>query len=555
MSIRNRLTGLFVMVIVVPLVLALLYLYLSGIESERRRLESTAVEQIGASIERDLQLVDNAANIMATNPTIRAYLSTSAESQIVDDQFDEMNALRNIISITDQSRPIHAIRLFMQENKLYIADQISFFTMDSFWKNPQFANASGGPYFTGVYTQAYLGQGSARVISSVRLIMHETYIMRAVGAVAVDMRASYLLELLNAWGGERVSRISLLDIQGEVIVTTNGGAYVEPARGYTLSRDIVGTSWRLVATFDTGLHGLLFSREHGAVLPVGVYIVAAAVLMLVIAMLVVRRISGRIGRMVEVFSGVKRGKMEEQEWLQATSTSHGIFSSIDRAVDEAQQMLISRQAQERAAMRMELKLLQAQINPHFLYNTLDSIGWMIQGEQVKNASQAIVALAKYLRLALSRGSDVITVRQEMEMARLYAWIQSQRQEGALEIACVLEPEAEACLLPKMTLQPIIENAILHGHATRIDIDIYAEGDRLVLSVSDNGVGLDKDEIADLLTQPDPNRGYGIYNVNQRIQLFSDQAHGCGIEVDSEKGRYTTFTLQLARIVQDHNNGA
>lgn len=548
MRLRDRLTALFAAILALPLVLALLTLYAGSLESERRSLELSAVEQLAASVERELQLADQAANLLATNPTVQAYLSLPVSRQVVDDQFDEMNALRNIIRITEQSSPIYAIRFFLVEDKLYVADQTNFFSMETFEQNPLFAGASVRSAFTPVYAQTYLGKGIQEILSCIRLVKHATYVMQTVGAVAVDVRAATLLERMQAWRGERLLGISLVDFQGAVLVSDDPNPGEPPARGYTLERDIAGTQWRLVARFSTGLTP---SFGRSAMLSSSLYVIAGAAVVLALSMLLVRRIASRIGRVVETFANAERG-------LRPPSPSRGIFAHLDRAVDEAQQLLLRQQEQAKEAMTMELKLLQAQINPHFLYNALDSIGWMIKAGRAEAADEAIVSLARYLRLALSKGSDVIPVEQETEMARLYAWIQQQRTEGAFELECVLDEDARDCLLPKMTLQPILENAILHGHATRIDIDVYVEEEALVLSVSDNGVGMDPDRVEGLLDEADPDRGYGLSNVHQRIRLFSDNRAGYGVSVESEPGKYTTFTLRIARIqrppAQDHKDG-
>ena len=543
MSIRNRLTALFVMVIVLPLVIALLYLYSSGLEGDRKRLENNAIEQIGASIERDLQIMSSAADMLASNPTVRQYLSIPTNEQIVDEQFDEMLTLRSIVSIIDQRKPIFAVRLFVAQDKMYTADRINLLDMDLFLNNPHFANASVRTMFTPVYTNRYLGQGTQEILSCVRLITHTRRVTEQVGGVAIDMQAEHLAETMRAWQSERLVSIALMDENGGVILSD--GVAKAPSRfEYLVERKIAGTQWRLSAVFRSGL-ARFFPSGGGVALPVGMYIVAAALMMLLISLLIVRKISSRIGRMVETFTDAEP---------KAEKPSSGIFSSLDHAMDEAHLMIVRQQTQAREALEMELRLLQAQINPHFLYNTLDSIGWMIQGNRTDAATEAIIALARYLRIALSKGADVIRVCEEVDMAQLYAAIQQRRLEDSFTIECDVEAEAESCLLPKMTLQPIIENAILHGKAKHISVYVYTEADALVLSVTDDGMGMDEQSLAAMMQRKaDPSHGYGIYNVNKRIRLFSGEKEGFGLEAESEAGKYTSFIVRVARVMADSSN--
>lgn len=220
--------------------------------------------------------------------------------------------------------------------------------------------------------------------------------------------------------------------------------------------------------------------------------------------------------------------------------------------------------QEREA---QLRALQAQINPHFLYNTLDTINWIAIGHKAHDISQMIDGLARYFRLSLNKGKDVVTVTDELELAKVYLEIQQTRFPKSFEFAFELagkdeSDEApkvglilESCLIPKLTLQPIVENALLHGirkakgKTGKITIRAYIDGDDLLLSVSDDGIGMDPDFAQTLLTEPRPamrtdgsGSSYGLYNVNERIRLFSGEDYGLNIQ--SQLGEGTTITARF-----------
>jgi sensor histidine kinase YesM len=195
---------------------------------------------------------------------------------------------------------------------------------------------------------------------------------------------------------------------------------------------------------------------------------------------------------------------------------------------------------------LELELLQSMINPHFLYNTLDGIKWTYRDERL---SKVIDRLTRYYRIALNRGNTVLRVSEEIEMARLYLEIQKFAYESEFEYFIDLEDEIKNCLMLKNTVQPVVENAFLHGIKRRpqdwIKITGRRDGEAVALAVEDNGTGMDSAKTASLLDgtcESIKSGGYGLYNVIRRIRLRDGQ--GYGLTIESEKGRGTKVTVRL-----------
>ncbi|MCG8502937.1 MAG: sensor histidine kinase [Firmicutes bacterium] len=179
----------------------------------------------------------------------------------------------------------------------------------------------------------------------------------------------------------------------------------------------------------------------------------------------------------------------------------------------------------------ELKALQAQINPHFLYNTLDTIYWMGRIENAFETSKLVEALAKLFRLSLNKGNEFTTVRNEVEHLENYIIIQQKRYEDIIDFSINLSEEVLDCKVVKLILQPLVENAIYHGIEKKgqkgtIDIMIEKKNDRLLYIITDNGQGADEKEINGLLQNvTNHNRGFGIKNVNDRIKLYFGEEYG------------------------------
>ena len=205
-----------------------------------------------------------------------------------------------------------------------------------------------------------------------------------------------------------------------------------------------------------------------------------------------------------------------------------------------------------AKRKQEFDTLQSQINPHFLYNTLDIIVWMIENEQKAEAVKAVTALARFFRISLSKGKSIITVRDELEHVRNYLMIQHMRfknkftyeiqaEDGVLELASL-----------KLMLQPLVENAIYHGMEFmdgdgEILLKVWKEEGDLYFSVIDNGLGMTEEQVGNLFTgasHVDSKRGSGIgvKNVNERIKLYFGEKYGLSIESEPDEG--TTVKIHL-----------
>ncbi|MBO9607044.1 MAG: sensor histidine kinase [Paenibacillaceae bacterium] len=198
---------------------------------------------------------------------------------------------------------------------------------------------------------------------------------------------------------------------------------------------------------------------------------------------------------------------------------------------------------------LEVEVLQANINPHFLYNTLSTIRWTFPD---RNLSRVIDSLVKYYRIVLSKGNTVLRIGEEIQMNRDYIDIQKFAYQSDFSCEIVVDERIEACYTLKNILQPIVENAILHGINGRsgggvLRIAASEDNDRVVMTVEDNGVGMERDKLARLLEfkaeQADGiHSGYGIRNVHDRIRAYFGPDYGVGIESEWEKGTKVTITL-------------
>lgn len=237
------------------------------------------------------------------------------------------------------------------------------------------------------------------------------------------------------------------------------------------------------------------------------------------------------------------------------ATLHSYMAQINRLMDEMRK-------EEEEKRKSELDALQAQINPHFLYNTLDSIVWMIEDEKYKEAVFMITQLASFFRMSLNRGHSIIRIDNELKQAEAYLNIQRVRYKQSFTAQFDIEDNIGSCLIVKLVLQPILENAIYHGikeaeqdgliriHGYRSDDDIY-------IDVSDNGYGMTPEEVENILIETKRpavekhGSGVGLINVDRRLRLRFGDSYGLSVKSELDVG--TTVTIHIPAIEATEEN--
>ena len=222
------------------------------------------------------------------------------------------------------------------------------------------------------------------------------------------------------------------------------------------------------------------------------------------------------------------------------------------------QSLVEKVHNEEIVLRKtELKALQAQINPHFLYNTLDSIQWMCEQDNSKDAVKMVGALAKLFRISISHGNEFITISDELKHAESYLIIQSYRYKNQFTYSFDVDKSVLDCMCNKITIQPFIENAIYHGLDRMVDegeIKIIVEhrGKDIAIIVKDNGLGMTEEQCKAVLQKGrSDSKGIGVKNVDDRLKIYFGEEYG--ITIDSELDVGTTVTIKIPKIEKGHEN--
>ena len=399
------------------------------------------------------------------------------------------------------------------------------------------------------------------------------------GVVFIDLNYSAISELCDQNNIGSKGYVFILDENGNVVShpqqqqlynelqTENMDAIMEAEENtitvgkgsdekiYTISRS-KKTGWSVVGCMNVSE---LLKRSRQAQ---KIYLITAIILIIVALLLssiIARNITLPISRLRDSMARVQEGDFGAAD-LEVTSENEigsltNSFNVMTHKIQELMEQNIHEQEEKR---KSEMKALQSQINPHFLYNTLDSIIWMAEGKKNEEVVLMTASLARLLRQSISNGDEVVSVGQEIEYARSYLTIQKMRYKDKLEFSIEVEPSILGVPIVKLVLQPIIENAIYHGLKYKeskgfLLVRGYSRGDDAVLEITDDGVGMDEETRNHIFEKHKVNyhsNGVGVYNVQKRLSLYYGSRYG--LSYQSEKGKGTTATIIIPKKREERN---
>lgn len=338
------------------------------------------------------------------------------------------------------------------------------------------------------------------------------------------------------------------------------GVYEETFEGEhrkVIVNTISYTGWKLVGIipYTTFTHGMFDIRYFIVIL-----ILLMAMMLAVVNRLISVRISSPILKLNQSVTEYEAGEKPEI-YIGGSLEIRHLGESIQRSYEQIDALMHKIVFEQNERRKSELDALQSQINPHFLYNALDSITWMVEAERNDDAVFMISELAKLFRISLSKGRTIISIRDELQHAQSYMNIQKIRYKNRFSICFEIEQEVYSCCIVKLVLQPVLENAINYGISGMDDcgeimVTGRLEDGKVILSVADNGVGMTADEVDLVLT--DSNRihkhgsGVGLVNVNNRIKILFGKEYGLVVESEPDEGTTVSICIPAVSYTEDNS---
>lgn len=391
--------------------------------------------------------------------------------------------------------------------------------------------------------------------------------------IKVDMNFNTIDELCNQVVLGNRGYIYIIDNQGNIIyhpqqqliyaglkeenieeaLLKEEGSYIENYQGekrIITIQSIEYANWKMVGV--SFVNELVENRQNFNQLII-IILLFGVIFVAVASFFISFRISRPIIRLEHEMNRVERGDFNiDALELKGEDEVKELTKSFNIMISRIRQLMTQIVKEQEEKRKSELKVLQAQINPHFLYNTLDSIIWMNENKNYDGVTDMVSALAKLFRISLSRGAEIISIEDEIEHARSYLIIQKIRYKNKFDYTIEVDEEIKDNLTVKLIVQPIIENAIYHGvnniaEKGLISIKAKKEENKIKIIITDNGYGIKKENLETILTSKPSKKsfsGVGLKNVNQRIKLRYGDIYGISIESEEDIGTIVTISIPI-----------
>lgn len=325
-------------------------------------------------------------------------------------------------------------------------------------------------------------------------------------------------------------------------------------------KTLSGRQWRIVGLSFTG--EIAAEGERQIALSILVSFVCCVIICLAVLAVYSKIVNRPVKELIDAMKHFEKDTdnfsfNEKDEKVSEIKILSDSFGHMSVRIKELMEKV---RREETELRKTELKALQAQINPHFLYNTLDSIQWMCERGETDNASKMVGALAKLFRISISRGHELITIKDEINHVKNYLVIQSFRYREQFSYSFEVDEKLETFLCNKITLQPLVENAIYHGIDRLVDegeIKITvkeAEDDQndILMIVEDNGVGMSEEQCRKILCKErSDSSGIGVKNVNDRLKIYFGEKYGLTVKSELDVG--TVMTARIPKIAKEEQN--
>ena len=551
----------FLLVIAVPALLVTGVVFVGSQRIITNQMDELAEKNLHAAslvLQQRLIYINELSTLISMNPLIREVLSSDAST----------NTSQNINEILQLERALDSYYIsnnyssdsFPISPSIYLVNKPAYrsFSLSSRIRDVQ--EIADEPWYVDMAHRSISivvdsQQGKlklARKLFDLRNVDISAY----AALLTIEMDVSDFNNLLRTYQSFPSSRLYVLDADGNIIMRSNGLSEQEAnlffaekfagtetqritlnhVRAIVASEAIGNPNWHMVSL--TYLNEIDVQQRQLTEI-VATVVVVCMLLTLLLAVVLSRFISEPITKLVASMRSVSDNNFEididyrkNDEFGYLIGQYRSMIGQIRELIDDLYISEMHKQSAELRAKDAHLRALQAQINPHFLYNTLDSINLYAIKHDVSIISDMIAALADFFRYTLNTGQNIITLGEEMEHTKNYLKLQTFRLGSALHYSFRVPGELRNARIVKLVVQPLVENAIQHGfadqsRAMRLCISAAREGENIIITVSDNGQGADIDYLTSLLEKTDTvsSQGFAIANVHRRLKGVFGPAYG------------------------------
>jgi two-component system, sensor histidine kinase YesM len=541
------------------------------VEQSSAEATEKIIQQVNYDIEYYLKNIETTIDSLQYSDAIRNYFSDS-------NKINETRAVNYLSSILISREDIINIALIRPDGKVVTNDPEGEvktnvdFTQEHFYKN---AVNSDEMVVSSSHVQNLLVGQYQWVVSSSRAIKNTTT-GDVAGVILVDLNFNLIHDMVSRIAlGER-GFVFIIDELGNMVYHPKielfySGIKNENIQGILVSdlevlRDEVDNDIiDYIITSSQFLRWKVIGKVY--VQDINIYsttlknffitmIIVAFVIGIILSLLLAKSILHPVNKLLDGMFAFQSGQLDVEVAIDAENELGVLTDSFNQMTKRIKTLIAENKATEKTKRKSELEALQAQINPHFLYNTLDSIVWMGEAGKTEEVVKMTSSLAKLFRISINKGKEYVTIRQELEHVESYLTIQQMRYGKKLEYSIKYDDELMNVQIIKILLQPLVENAIYHGIKKcpgngliqiRVGQGTLDTGQKtVIIEIEDNGMGMDEQTISKILSgeisSETRGSGVGVYNVDQRIKLYYGEAYGLLISSELYEGTIVTITL-------------
>jgi two-component system sensor histidine kinase YesM len=531
------------------------------------------MQEAAQNIDGYISYMKNISSVIMLNRDVRSYFGRPSASKAAK--------ITNLLdSIKRTRKDINLIALFGVDGK--VLSNRSELDLNPYVKPQKLEwyrealRANGRPFISPSHVQNVLDHQYRWVISLSREIV-DFKTRKPIAVLLVDLNFSVIRDICTNINLGNRGYVFIVSKGGTIIyhpqqqliysnlktekvnevLTTEGNSFTtgtgKDRRIYTIQTSDE-TQWRIVGV--TYVNALVSDKQF-----IQIYYallgVACFTVVLLLSLLISFRISRPIKMLTRSMQEVKAGNFDIQVKIPTTDEIGNLGRTFNLMIAKIRVLMLQNTREHEEKRRAELQALQAQINPHFLYNTLDSVIWMAEGGQHREVVKMISSLAKLLRHTIGNGDEIITVREEVEHIRNYLIIQKMRYRDKLDFTIDVDESIYGERVPKILLQPLVENSIYHGIKNKkgrgtVKVTGRREGRNILLQVVDDGVGIDPEEMERILCAAPGNTsrtdrgaaGVGVRNVHERIKLYFGDEYGLNFRCNGGLGTIVEVRLPV-----------
>ncbi len=581
LKLRQKLLLSYIVLIVIPLFLYsfMTYSNFSGIlQSKALFSADKSYSQAYSFISDKLLKVVKTMDVVVQDDTINEIANVSTANTDIFQQMSDMIHMNNFLHNLEDKTVVDKLRLYVKDGLIYANNSdittTSLFNIkdirNTVWYRKLQQNGTRVLWCPPAYFEGD-GTGIGNTVSAVTFLRSSSDFSQIIGLLRIDIARSSLEEIISNANTVENSITYIQNPDGVVVLSSDGKSAGSlkidnslivnaPAEnGWTTtkvnnenvfyhSKLISGTSWYMVTVLP---YREIFSESNTirneAVLQV--FIIASIAYLL--AVLVSTSITGRISHLISKMRNIQSGNLSIIDQSVDKDEIGELIENYNYMISQIKILLEEQYTMGQEVKNSELKALQAQINPHFLYNTLDMVICLSQENKYSEIESSVKALARFYKLSLSKGKQLVKIQDELFHVSFFVDIQNIRFDNRINFIIDLDEYIQDFEILKITLQPIVENAIIHGIQGKeskegtIVISGALENDEIILSVNDDGIGIPQDKL-DMICSGSigttSGSSYGIKNINERLKLFYGEKYG--LTYKSQYGRGTTVEIRI-----------